>query len=68
MLIKITNRQMKIHKESMMDYTLEEVKKVLTGKKIEYVEDSRHLIFDQPAATKYNILYELSKYFDIELM
>lgn len=68
MLIKLTNRQMMLRKDTMMDEELQAVKHLLFLKEIEYAEDSNNIVFSQSAHQRYYILYELSKHHYIELM
>ena len=68
MLIKLTNRQMHIDKDSLMDDELQVLKQHLFIKEIDYAEDSNNIVFSQSAHQRYYILYELSKHHYIELM
>lgn len=68
MLIKLTNRQMMLLKDTALDDELQSVKHLLFLKEIDYAEDSNNIVFSQSAHQRYYILYELSKHHYIELM
>lgn len=68
MLVKITHRMLRVIKDSDMDENIQELKRVLRDNHIEYEEDSNHIIFTQSTYTRYKILYELTRHFNIELV